>query len=84
MDINMPGMDGMEATRKIRALPGHAAATPIIALTANVMSEQRATYLAAGMNGVVAKPFSPTTLLTEIARLLSETQDDAGPAEAAA
>jgi CheY-like chemotaxis protein len=77
MDINMPGMDGMEATRRIRALPGPVAATPIVALTANVMSEQRATYIAAGMNGVVAKPFSPTTLLTEIARILSEPQEEA-------
>lgn len=42
---------------------------PIIALTANVMAHQRAAYLAAGMDGVVAKPISPTALIAEILRL---------------
>jgi signal transduction histidine kinase len=59
MDISMPGMDGMEATRRIRALDGPAAQLPIIALTANVMAHQQAAYFEAGMNGVVGKPFSP-------------------------
>jgi signal transduction histidine kinase/CheY-like chemotaxis protein len=69
MDVQMPGMDGLEAARLIRALPGGAAHAPIIALTANVMAHQRAAYLAAGMNGVVAKPISPTALVNEIQRL---------------
>jgi PAS domain S-box-containing protein len=69
MDIQMPRMDGVEATRAIRRLPGAASQVPIIALTANVMSHQTAEYLAAGMNGVVAKPISPEALLSEIARL---------------
>jgi PAS domain S-box-containing protein len=69
MDVQMPGMDGLEAARRIRALPGGAAHAPIIALTANVMAHQRAAYIDAGMNGVVAKPISPTALVTEIQRL---------------
>jgi CheY-like chemotaxis protein len=69
MDIQMPGIDGMEATRQIRALPGPVAGTPIIALTANVLRHQRDLYLAAGMDGVIGKPISPAVLLSEIARL---------------
>jgi PAS domain S-box-containing protein len=70
MDVQMPHMDGVQASRAIRALTGEAARTPIIGLTANVMVHQRTEYLAAGMNGVVAKPISPAALLSEIARLL--------------
>lgn len=70
MDINMPQMDGLEATRRIRALGGAAAAIPIIALTADAMSHHQAAYVAAGMNGMVPKPFSPAQLLAEIARLV--------------
>jgi PAS domain S-box-containing protein len=69
MDIQMPGIDGLEATRRIRAAGGTLALTPIVALTANVMSDQRQTYLDAGMNGVVAKPISPAALISEIAQL---------------
>ena len=71
MDINMPGMDGMEATRRIRQLGGALAATPIVALTADAMSHHTAAYRAAGMNGFVPKPFSPSELLAEIMRLAS-------------
>ncbi|MDI1366265.1 MAG: PAS domain S-box protein [bacterium] len=69
MDVQMPGMDGLEAAGEIRALPRPASMAPIIALTANVMAHQRAAYLAAGMDGVVAKPISPTALIAEILRL---------------
>ncbi|HEY1751984.1 MAG TPA: ATP-binding protein [Caulobacteraceae bacterium] len=69
MDVNMPGMDGLEATRRIRALDVPAALAPIVALTADVMRHQREACLAAGMNGIVAKPFSPAQLLAELARL---------------
>jgi PAS domain S-box-containing protein len=72
MDVQMPGIDGVEAARRIRALPGPAARTPIIALTANVMSHQRSAYLAAGMDGVAAKPIVPAALIGEIVRLASE------------
>jgi signal transduction histidine kinase/AmiR/NasT family two-component response regulator len=71
MDIQMPGIDGVEATRRIRALGGAAGRTPIVAMTANAMAHQQATYLAAGMNGAVAKPLSPTALVTTIAAVLA-------------
>jgi len=57
----MPVMDGVEATRRIRALPEPACSTPILAMTANAMSHQADSYLIAGMNGIVAKPLSPIT-----------------------
>ena len=69
MDIQMPDMDGLEACRRIRSQGGPCAEAPIIALTANVLAHQRDTYLAAGMDGVVGKPISPTALLAEISRL---------------
>ncbi|HWT51204.1 MAG TPA: ATP-binding protein, partial [Caulobacter sp.] len=69
MDVNMPGMDGLEATRRIRALAGGGAKAPVLALTADVMRQQQQAYLAAGMNGVVPKPFSPAQLLSEIVRV---------------
>jgi CheY-like chemotaxis protein/anti-sigma regulatory factor (Ser/Thr protein kinase) len=69
MDVQMPGMDGLEASRHIRALPGPASRAPIIALTANVMAHQRASYRAAGMDGVAAKPIAPAALVAEILRL---------------
>jgi CheY-like chemotaxis protein len=69
MDIQMPGIDGLEATRRIRAMDGPVAATPVVAITANVLAEQKSTYEAAGMDGVVAKPVSAAALLSEIARV---------------
>ncbi|MDP3852792.1 PAS domain S-box protein [Phenylobacterium sp.] len=69
MDVQMPGIDGLEASRRIRALGGPVASTPIVALTANVLSHQRQAYLEAGMDGVVGKPISPSALLAEISRL---------------
>jgi signal transduction histidine kinase len=66
MDINMPVMDGLEAVRHIRSLPGGVGDLPVLALTANVMAHQRESYLAAGMDGVVGKPFSPAELLREV------------------
>ncbi|MDB5461170.1 MAG: sensory box histidine kinase/response regulator [Caulobacteraceae bacterium] len=70
MDVQMPGMDGMEATRRIRGLRGALSRTPIIALTANVLEHQRQAYMECGMDGVVGKPISPTTLLSEMLRLV--------------
>jgi len=70
MDIRMPRMDGLEATRAIRALPGAAADTPIVALTANADPDQVAAYLAAGMQAVVDKPIKPEALLMTLQRVL--------------
>ena len=69
MDVQMPGMDGLEATRRIRALPGAVGDIPIIALTANVLEHQRKAYGECGMDGVVGKPISPAALIGEILRL---------------
>jgi signal transduction histidine kinase/CheY-like chemotaxis protein len=69
MDVQMPGMDGLQAARAIRAMGLN---TPIIALTANAMREDAERCLAAGMNGHVSKPFSPDTLFPVIARCLDE------------
>ncbi len=77
MDINMPRMDGLEATRHIRALGSAAANVPVIALTADVMSHHQEAYRAAGLSGVVSKPFSPAQLLAEINRLASDESGDA-------
>jgi PAS domain S-box-containing protein len=82
MDVQMPVMDGLEATRRIRALDGPAAQTPIIGLTANAMAHQRDAYMAAGMDGLVAKPISPSALVSEIARVVRRT--DRGRESAAA
>ena len=68
MDVQMPGMDGITATRHIRALPSPAAATPIIALSANVLPAQVAAFRSVGMNGHVGKPFRRDELLAAIAR----------------
>ena len=84
MDIQMPGIDGVEAARRIRALGGAAAATPIVALTANVLAHQRQAYLDAGMDGVVGKPIAPGLLLAEIAQAAAnrDVPDDADTAAA--
>ncbi len=61
MDLQMPVVDGFEAARRIRELPGYAD-TPIIAVTANAMREDRERCLAAGMNDHIGKPFEPRQL----------------------
>ena len=71
MDIRMPRMDGVAATRAIRALPGRIGAVPIIALTANADPDDAEGYLAAGMNGVVEKPMKPEHLLLALQQALN-------------
>ncbi|HQR91053.1 MAG TPA: response regulator, partial [Caulobacter sp.] len=68
MDVRMPVMDGLTATRAIRALKTDMARIPIIALTANVLADQVASYLAQGMDDHVGKPIDPQDLLLKIAR----------------
>ncbi len=72
MDIQMPNLDGMAAARRIRALGGETARTPIIALTANTMVEDREAYLAAGMDDHVAKPIEIAQLARAINRVFAE------------
>jgi CheY-like chemotaxis protein/HPt (histidine-containing phosphotransfer) domain-containing protein len=70
MDIQMPNVDGIDATRRIRELGGEAAKVPIIAMTANVLPQQVRQYLAAGMNGHVPKPVRQKELDAAITRAL--------------
>lgn len=73
LDIRMPGIDGLEACRRIRALGGEgsyspdALEVPIIAMTANVMDSDRQKSFEAGMNGHINKPIDPDTLYTTLA-----------------
>ena len=71
LDIQMPVMDGLEATRHIRALPEFAK-LPIIAITANAMKEDRMHCLAVGMNDFIAKPFSPDLLYATLLRWIDK------------
>jgi CheY-like chemotaxis protein len=68
MDVQMPVMDGVEATRRIRALPPPAREVPVLALTANVMASERQRYLEAGMNDALTKPVDWPQLLAAITR----------------
>ncbi len=73
MDINLPGIDGLEATRRIR----HSEAdyrVPIIAITSYAMRGDMENILAAGCNGYFEKPIDPLTIMEQISRLLKETK----------
>ncbi|MBI1391499.1 MAG: response regulator [Alphaproteobacteria bacterium] len=68
MDMHMPQMDGLEATRRIRAEQGPSADTPIIALTANAMANDRRKCLSAGMDDFLSKPFDPNDLSSMLSK----------------
>jgi two-component system, cell cycle response regulator DivK len=70
MDIQMPLVDGYEATRRIKAAPGMAM-VPIIAVTSYALAGDETKTRAAGCDGYVAKPFSPRALLAEVRRFLA-------------
>jgi signal transduction histidine kinase/CheY-like chemotaxis protein/streptogramin lyase len=69
MDVQMPGMDGLQATRQIRALEqALGPRVPIVAITANAMKGDQSSCLEAGMDGYVAKPFDAEKLVAEVER----------------
>ncbi len=68
MDVRMPGMDGLEATRRIRALAGPRGRVPVMALTAQAFTEQVSECRKAGMDGHLAKPFTPDALRDAVAQ----------------
>jgi CheY-like chemotaxis protein len=69
MDINLPGIDGIEATRRIRAA-GAGDSIPIIAITSYAMRGDREKMLAAGCTGYFEKPFDPLTIVEQIHKLI--------------
>ena len=76
MDMQMPVMDGLDATRALRAMRRHAR-TPILAMTANAFGDDRRACLAAGMDDHIAKPVDPELLYGMLSRWLPARVDDA-------
>jgi two-component system sensor histidine kinase TorS len=89
MDVSLPGISGIETTRRLRALPGPAAWVPVIGVSAHAQPEDQAAARAAGMDEVIAKPLTPEMLAEALHRLcdapdiapaVAETLADLGPA----
>ncbi len=84
MDINMPRLSGVEAIKSIRASGSLNVATPIIAVTANALAEQRNEYIALGASDYLSKPVDSDQLMSKIALALAEGEDVKQPANGAA
>jgi CheY-like chemotaxis protein len=82
MDVMMPGMDGLAATRAIRGLKGAVATVPIVALTANVFPDHRDACRAAGMDDFLGKPLTPAALDRVLARAMNGTLREGRAGEA--
>ena len=76
LDMNMPGLDGTATLRRIRTLPSRAARVPVIAMTADATEAHRNRYLAAGLDGYLAKPLTPEALREVLARHLPASPQD--------
>ncbi|WP_051330011.1 response regulator [Niveispirillum irakense] len=79
MDVQMPVMDGLEATRRIRALGGSIGSVPIIAMTANAMAGVEETYRAAGMDDYISKPVDYPAFVAKAKAWVSRQQEQAMP-----
>lgn len=79
MDLEMPEVDGLEATRRLRALPGEAGRVLVIAVTAHAGEALRAATAAAGMNGHLVKPVGAAELAAELTRIARDRQDLSPP-----
>lgn len=75
MDIQMPIVDGIAATRRIRQLGGAKGSVPIVAMSASVLPDEIATFLSAGMNGHIGKPVDWDALLAEVDRQTNPRHD---------
>ncbi len=85
MDVQMPVMDGLQATRLIRASAGPSSAAPIVALTANAMRSDQDACLEAGMNDFISKPIEPEGFLGVVSRFVGGSPDgDERPAASSA
>lgn len=88
MDVSLPGISGIEATRRIRRLPGAAARVPIIGISAHIQPEDRAACREAGMDDILPKPLAPEALAASLALVcgpqpvspLAQVLADLGPA----
>jgi two-component system, sensor histidine kinase len=73
MDVTLPDFDGVEATRRIRALPGRGSRIPIVGVSGRANAADEATGRAAGMDGYLTKPLSPSALTQVLASMAVQT-----------